>query len=381
MASLERLNEHYGYLADQRRMQALRKAISATVHPGDHVIDLGCGTGILGLYSLEAGAGHVTFIDQTDMIEVARNTMLQAGYIDRCTFHQGRSHHIALSEPADVIVCDNIGYFGIDYDLLETFRDAADRFLAPGGRLIPDRLRLFVGLVDLGDSPNPVERWVGEDIPKEFHWLAGFNSNLKLPTSATEGMLLSTSVQVAEFRLGQDAPSFANWKASVLASRNGRAHGVAGWFEADLAVGCSMSNAPDLEGRISRPIALLPFEEPLELTEGNTVEVSIMTRPNDHVWAWRVQANGGAEKRSQTTLNALSPATMKAQTGSAGLTVQLTDRAKFRKIVFDYCDGEHSASQIEELIVAKHADLFPTETALRAQIAAVLSSYTVSGKP
>jgi hypothetical protein len=142
-----------------------------------------------------------------------------------------------------------------------------------------------------------------------------------------------------------------------------------------------MSNAPNLEGRISRSIALLPFEEPLELTEGDPVEISIMTRPNDHIWAWRVQAKGGAEKRSQTTLNALPPTAINAQIGSAGLTVQLTNRAKFRRIVFEYCDGKHTAAQIEDLIVAKHADLFPTEAALRAQVAAVLGSYTISGKP
>src|SRR5262245_63120074 len=50
-------------LQDRLRMNAYRKAIFETVRPGDRVLDLGTGTGILAQWALEAGAQRVFGVD------------------------------------------------------------------------------------------------------------------------------------------------------------------------------------------------------------------------------------------------------------------------------------------------------------------------------
>ena len=66
------LDEHLGYVTDIQRMRRYRAALAAAVRPGDHVLDLGCGVGVLGHLSLEAGAARVTAIESGDIVQVAR---------------------------------------------------------------------------------------------------------------------------------------------------------------------------------------------------------------------------------------------------------------------------------------------------------------------
>src|SRR5437879_5144708 len=55
-------------LRDRLRMTNYRKAVFETVRPGDHVVDLGVGTGILSQWALEAGARRVTGIEMNPQI-------------------------------------------------------------------------------------------------------------------------------------------------------------------------------------------------------------------------------------------------------------------------------------------------------------------------
>lgn len=67
------LEEHLDYMADRRRLEQFRFAIGSVVKPGDRVAGLGCGSGILGLLCLQAGAGRYA-IESTPIISVARET-------------------------------------------------------------------------------------------------------------------------------------------------------------------------------------------------------------------------------------------------------------------------------------------------------------------
>jgi len=50
-------------LADHRRCSAYSKAISASVHSGDAVLEIGCGPGLFSLLACRAGARWVYAID------------------------------------------------------------------------------------------------------------------------------------------------------------------------------------------------------------------------------------------------------------------------------------------------------------------------------
>ena len=59
-----RIAYHKRLLEDARRVDLYRQAIRRLVRPGMRVLDLGCGTGVLGLMALQAGAERLYGIDQ-----------------------------------------------------------------------------------------------------------------------------------------------------------------------------------------------------------------------------------------------------------------------------------------------------------------------------
>src|ERR1700682_3480489 len=102
------LDEHRLYLSDLTRTSLFRRAINAVVKPGDVVLDLGCGTGVLGLLAMKAGAARIYQIDQSPMIQVSRDLACANGYGQSAIGIHHPSSRARLREKADVVVADQL---------------------------------------------------------------------------------------------------------------------------------------------------------------------------------------------------------------------------------------------------------------------------------
>lgn len=90
---------------------SLLLADALEVEPGDTVVDVGCGSGILAIIAAKLGAGRVYGVDAApDVVEVATANAVAHGVADRTTFFHGD-----LFEPlpaglqADVVIGDVSG--------------------------------------------------------------------------------------------------------------------------------------------------------------------------------------------------------------------------------------------------------------------------------
>ena len=57
-------------LVDKVRTSSFLRAVMETVHPGDVVVDIGSGTGVLSLFAAMAGASHVYAIEREAVIDI-----------------------------------------------------------------------------------------------------------------------------------------------------------------------------------------------------------------------------------------------------------------------------------------------------------------------
>ena len=161
--------EHARMLHDVRRTGDYLTALAAAVRPGDVVLDIGTGSGVLAVAAARAGARRVYAVEASDIAAVAERVFAANGVADTVTLVPGWSREIELPEPADLLVAEIIGNEPLEEEILETTLDARRRLLKPDARLIPRVLTLLARPLRLPDGEArqraigqaAVERWRG----------------------------------------------------------------------------------------------------------------------------------------------------------------------------------------------------------------------------
>lgn len=247
---------HVAMLGDRDRTSAFLAAIGKVVRPGDVVLEIGTGTGVLALGAARAGARHVYTVETSGIAPVAAALFAANGYDDRITLIRGWSTQVAIPEPADVLITETIGHEPLSEGILGIAWDARERLLKPVARAVPARLRILALPVSLPASeqrrwfflPATAERWeswYGFRFAPLADELAGRTQKLLVaPRQARPWRRLSEPILLAELDVLGTRP-LVDVEATVELERGGRLDGVLIYFEAELAPGIELSTHPD----------------------------------------------------------------------------------------------------------------------------------------
>lgn len=279
------LEPHLAMLADQRRTQAYVEAIRRVVRPGDVVLDLGTGSGVLAVAAAQAGARQIYAIERTGIASMAERVFRQNGVGDRIRLIRDVSTRVVLPERADVMVSEIIGTDPLCERILEYTRDAVDRLLVPEPRMVPARLRVSVRAVTLPEAvieqhvatPRQLARW-RDAYGIEFSPLNEGARRAWFSTTNAEAAswpALSPTVALLDIDLTRPphAPFLA--KAQTQATARGMLNGALIAWEVVLDARCTLSNDP----RVIDPdccwgTAAWLAEAPSSVAPGDPIDVS-----------------------------------------------------------------------------------------------------------
>jgi SAM-dependent methyltransferase len=287
-------------LLDKARCDAYREAIHRTVKPGDVVVDLGAGTGLLSFFALQAGARHVYAIEMSDIADAAAELIAANGFQERITLIRKNSKKVRLPERCDVLVTETLSAFCFDEEnIIEFVADARARFLKPGARIIPESADTFL-------MPFSSDAFGAGRLPPRYYDLDFkpfrkrlFKSYGIVPASGRPFVALSqpSLCYQIDFRKDKENPgkTFAPFRVTV----DGRLDGFLGCFEAQLCEGVTLSNSPYLPLTHWWQLYLPTLEQP-HYRAGQTILLYL--DPNivsgEAQWKYSVQS---AEPSSENT--------------------------------------------------------------------------------
>jgi SAM-dependent methyltransferase len=232
-------------LLDKARCDSFREAIRRTVKPGDTVLDLGAGTGLLSFFAVEAGARHVYAIEVSRISETARELIEANGLQKRITLIPEISTKVRLPEPCDVLISETLSAFCFDTENnIEYVADARRRFLTPGARIIPESAETFLmpfssEVFGVGSFPQPFYGLNYEAFRKRL-----FAEPFLLRASGETFTELGAPVCCYKIDFCRDSQSPKKTFVPFRINRDGRLDGFLGWFEAKLCPGVTINNSP-----------------------------------------------------------------------------------------------------------------------------------------
>ena len=352
-------------ITDEPRTKAYVRALQKTVKPGSVVVEIGTGPGFFAMLAATLGARRVYAIEPDNVIQIARDCARQNGLSNTIEFIQDFSTKISLPESADVILADLRGMLPFYGASLRSMRDATKRFLRIGGTVIAARDFMRSALVS---APATYRKLEGP-----WHSLEGVS--LKPARDVVMNTWSKHRLEAADLLcepVTWHTIDYTNIKSldataeiTFETTKSGTVHGIAVWFDSDLADGVSISNAPG-QPELVYGHALFPLLQPLEVEIGEQVHLRIRVDlvRDEYIWSWETRvparANSDEVHFKQSTLFGVPLAPSQLKKRSSAFRPALSDEAVVTEFVLSQMDGISSNQEIAQKVLDKFPERFPT---------------------
>jgi protein arginine N-methyltransferase 1 len=278
-----RIEYHRTLLADRVRNAAFHAALQRVIVAGETTVaDIGAGTGFLGFLAAKLGAQRVDLYEAAEIAGVARK-LLRHNRLADARIAQVHSTEVAAPERVDVVVCETLGNYPFEENIIATLNDARARYLNAGGVIIPGSVEQFVCPVVGERYYRDLARWdeVGYGLDFEPARIMSLNNIYVRWFEA--GDLLEGGTAAKAW----DKVAFARRNKTTRAgeavwrvSRPTTIYGLALWWRAELVPGIMLATGP-LDARTHWEQLYLPALSPITLEPGQTLAARLRSTTSD----------------------------------------------------------------------------------------------------
>lgn len=307
MVSYNQIATHRWMIRDSARNEAFRNALLSSVAPGAVVLDAGAGTGILSLFAAQAGAGRVYAVENTAIANVAAGLVERNGLNQVVQVIRADVARAPVPERVDIIVSEWLGSIGVNENLLVPVLLARDRWLKPGGTMIPAVVAACAAPAELSMRPDAAwfrDRTYGLDLSPLAE--PSIHEQLCHLRRVVPGELAAAPVELWRHDIRtmpvDDARLPARAEIAFEFPEPKRVNAVVAWFVAELAAGCTLSNSPDSPETHWGQL-MLPLNRTIECKRGDKLMlrlVCIPTWPGQSEMAWSVRIGDGPWEHHDT---------------------------------------------------------------------------------
>lgn len=278
---------HEEMLKDQVRTLSYRKAILDNKHlfQDKIVLDVGCGTGILSMFAVQAGAAHVYAVDSSDIIHQAKQIVSDNKMSEKISCLQGKMEDVVLPvDKVDIIISEWMGYFLLYESMLPTVLKARDKWLRPGGHIFPDQANLFLACIEDADyKEEKIEYW---NNVYGFNFSCIQNMAYREPLVDTvDGQVVTTTPsKILSLNLNTCKVEDLTFKSTFecFGQRNDFVHAFIAWF--DITFSCCHKPVYFSTGPSSKYThwkqTVFYLKETLSIVSGDKISGSINVAPN-----------------------------------------------------------------------------------------------------
>jgi|HubBroStandDraft_2_1064218.scaffolds.fasta_scaffold102786_2 precorrin-6B methylase 2 len=234
------IRDHVLMVNDVGRAEKYVDAMSKKIRPGDVVLEVGTGAGLLTCIAISLGAKHVYTVERSPLLcKVAQKVFAANGISDRVTLLNMASDDLvkadAVREPVDVFVTETIGTAGLEEGIAPIF-DHVRPLLSPHARCIPETIQFKQCLVNMSGIRDRIQilrpifgfdmSALNEELDSnKFYWL----------NAIEEWREVSSIGETAVHHLDTLSPSETTLE--MMAITNNVCDGILTWAEFKLADG------------------------------------------------------------------------------------------------------------------------------------------------
>lgn len=278
-----RIEYHRTLIADQVRNEAFFAALKAAIVPGKSIVaDIGAGTGLLGLMASKLGAKEVFLFETAEVAGVAA-AVLKANKAKHCHLIPCHSTEFQDRLAVDIIVSETLGNYALEENIIATLADARQRFLKPGGKVIPAGIIQYVAPIVTPRIDAELRVWdrVGHGLDLSVAQTMSLNNayvRALQPADVLDGC--RSAMVWDEIDLTSETKSKRRGEAEWRLPRPAKIYGFATWWKVELVPGIGFSTGP-LSPRTHWEQLYFPLLAPIDANASDVIAIDLRSSSSE----------------------------------------------------------------------------------------------------